>query len=113
MRAQAGGVGPRQIVGYALLEYDPAAVTESVANPLVAIVAGLFVAGAVAGLLVVGAWWLVLRPLAALREETELALLGDQQDVVSPVRMPQLEQLAHSINRAVTRARSAGAPRPR
>ncbi len=113
MRAQAGGVGPRQIVGYALLEYDPAAVTESVANPLVAIVAGLFVAGAVAGLLVVGAWWLVLRPLAALREETELALLGDQHDVVSPVRMPQLEQLAHSINRAVTRARSAGAPRPR
>ncbi|MFN7144376.1 MAG: hypothetical protein ACK4YP_11410, partial [Myxococcota bacterium] len=111
IRAQVGGAGPRQIVGYALVDYDPAAVTEEVGSPIVGAVAGFAVAGLVAALVVGGGWWLVLRPLVALREETELALLGDQHDVVSPVRLPQMEQLAHSINRLVARARASGGPR--
>jgi hypothetical protein len=111
IRAQVGGAGPRQVVGYAMIEYDPAAATEGVASPVLAAAAGLFVAGAVVALLAGGVWWLVLRPLVALREETELALLGDQHDVTSPVRLPQMEQLAHSINRAVARARGGGGAR--
>ena len=113
IRAQVGGAGPRQIVGYALIEYDPAVAGEKVANPYLALGAALFVAAALVALLVAGAWLLVLRPLAALREETELALLGDQHDVTSPVRLPQMEQLAHSINRAVARARAGAGGRGR
>jgi hypothetical protein len=112
IRGQVNGSGPRQIVGFAVIEYDPAAVTEQLGSPVVGAVAGLFVAFIAAGVLAVGGWWLVLRPLAALREETELALLGDSQRVTSPVRLPQMEALAHSIHRAVMRAQS-GAPRSR
>jgi hypothetical protein len=56
-------------------------------------------------ILIGGVWWLLLRPLAALREETELALLGDTHEVVAPVRLAHFEQLAHSINRLAARAR--------
>jgi len=111
IRAQVGGTGPRQIVGYALIGYDPDAVIEG--GGVVAGVAAIFATLLVAALLIGGTWWLVLRPLASLREETELALLGDGQDIASPVRLAQMEQLAHSINRVATRARAASGARPR
>ncbi|MES2638912.1 MAG: FHA domain-containing protein [Myxococcota bacterium] len=111
MRGQAGGAGPRQIVGYALLSYDPGAVADG--SGWFGVVSGLFVSAVVAAMLVAGGWWLLLRPLVALREETELALLGDSHDVASPIRLAQLEQLAHSINRVLARARAGGGSRPR
>ena len=60
------------------------------------------------GALVAAAWALVLRPLTALRDETELALRGDSERVHAPVRLAPLEALAHSINRVVSRARARG-----
>ncbi|MDP2308393.1 MAG: hypothetical protein Q8P18_20410, partial [Pseudomonadota bacterium] len=111
MRGQAGGTGPRQLVGYALVTYDPAVIAGG--SMWVGIASTMFVGALVAALLVVGGWWLFLRPLDALREETELALLGDSHDVASPLRLAQLEQLAHSINRVLARARAAGGSRPR
>jgi hypothetical protein len=113
VRAQVGGTGPRQIVGYALLEYDPAAVTAGLASPAFGVVVALVLALVAVTILGFGGWWLLLRPLVALREETELALHGDAHQVVSPMRLAQMEQLAHSINRVVTRARPPGVPRPR
>jgi HAMP domain-containing protein len=106
IRAQPGGAGPKQIVGYAIVEYDPAAVTGN--SMWIGLAASLFVVACVVAMLSFGAWWLVLRPIAALREETELAFLGDNHDVAPPVRLTQIEQLAHSINRLAARARSGG-----
>lgn len=111
MRGQSGGTGPRQIVGYALITYDPAAVAGG--SSWIGIASAVFVGVLVTAILAFGAWWLLLRPLAALREETELALLGESHDVASPVRLAQLDMLALTINRVLSRTRTPGGSRPR
>jgi hypothetical protein len=108
VRAEVGGSGPRQIVGYAVVEYDPSVLSDALVGPWVRVAAGLLVGLTSLLTLVAGAWWLVLRPLATLREETELALRGDADRVVSPTRLAPMEQLAHSINRVLARARARG-----
>lgn len=107
VRAQVGGAGPRQIVGYVLIDYDASEIGDQVASPILAAFQAFFVLGVFVAILIGGVWWLLLRPLAALREETELALLGDTHEVVAPVRLAHFEQLAHSINRLAARARGS------
>ncbi len=102
----AAGSGARSVVGYAWLQYDPSVAASAVVSPWLRVAAALFVVAGAAGVLAVGMWILVLRPLAAVQEETEHALLDNVDKVVSPVRWSALEALVHSINRVVTRARS-------
>jgi hypothetical protein len=99
----APGAGARQVVGYAILEYDPAVAASRLANPWLRGLAGLVTVGLALALVVAGGWWLVVRPLRLLREETELAVHGDVAKVAAPVRWGPLEDLAHSINRALAR----------
>jgi HAMP domain-containing protein len=108
IRAEVGNAGVKQVVGYAVLEVDPAQTVDRLYGPAgrigVILLATLMAGGALAG----AAWALVLRPLTALRDETELALRGDSDRVSAPVRLAPLEALAHSINRVLARARSRG-----
>ncbi len=113
VRAQIGGAGPRQVVGYAVLGYDPSDVSTGISSPLFSGLVALVAAGLSACLLSIGGWWLVIRPLGLLRDETELALRGDAREVVSPVRLGAMEQLVHSINRVLTRARGTPTGRGR
>jgi hypothetical protein len=106
VRADLTGAGARQVVGYALLEYDPHVVADAALNPVSRGVAALIAVGVSIAALVAGAWLLVLRPLALLREETELAARGSTPQVAPPARLAQFEQLAHSINRLVARLRA-------
>lgn len=99
------GSGARQIVGFAFIEYDPSVVTDALLNPWLRRFAGLAVAVLAAGVVLAGGWWLVLRPIHSIREETELALHGDTARVSAPIRWQPYEALAHSINRVLTRAR--------
>ena len=55
------------------------------------------------GVALLGIKRLAAAPLVAVREETELAMKGDAPEVTSPGRWTELEQLVHSINRAITR----------
>ncbi len=106
VRADITGSGARQLVGYALIEYDPGAIAREAYNPTARLVVGLLATLVSIAALVYGAWALVLRPLALLREETELAARGAAEHVAPPVRLPQMEALTHSINRVVARLRS-------
>lgn len=106
VRAQITAGGARQVVGYAVLEYDPSIVAEDLVSPWIGALASLATAALALGVLAAGGWWLLVRPLVALREETELALHGDVDRVAAPARLPELEQLAHSINRVLSRARA-------
>ncbi|MSQ01586.1 MAG: FHA domain-containing protein [Myxococcales bacterium] len=102
----AAGSGARAVVGYAWLQYDPSVAAGAVVSPWLRLAAALFTVGGAAAVLAAGVWVGVLRPLAAVQEETEHALLDNVDKVVSPVRWSALEALVHSINRVVTRARS-------
>ena len=102
----AAGSGARMVVGYAWLQYDPSVAAGAVVSPWLRVAAALFAVAAAASVLAAGLWMFVLRPLAAVQEETEHALLDNVDKVVSPVRWSALEALVHSINRVVTRARS-------
>ncbi len=101
----ATGSGARKIVGWAWLVYDPDVAADSATSPLLRAFAAFMVVLGAAGVLVAGAWWLVLRPLAALRDETEHALHDHVDRVVPAIRWGALEDLASSINRVLLRAR--------
>ncbi|GDX82302.1 hypothetical protein LBMAG42_41130 [Deltaproteobacteria bacterium] len=101
-----GGSGAQSVVGYAWVRYDPSVTAGEVVSPWLHGFAAVFVVAAALGLLVGGGWLLVFRPLQALRDETEHALLDHVDKVVPPVRWPLLEELSSSINRVIVRARS-------
>lgn len=100
-----GGSGARSVVGYAWVRYDPSVTTGEVVSPWLRTFAAFFAVGAALAVLVGGGWLLVFRPLQALRDETEHAVLDHVDKVVPSVRWPLLEELASSINRAIVRAR--------
>jgi hypothetical protein len=106
VRAEVAGSGARQVVGYAVIEYDPRVLADEAVNPVGRAVAGVVAALIALGALVGGAYVLVLRPLVHLREETELAGRGATDRVSSPVRLAQFEELTHSVNRLVARLRA-------
>lgn len=102
----AAGSGARTIVGWAWIRYDPSVAVDQVASPWIRVLAGLSALGTALGILLAGGWWLFVRPLQALRDETEYAMKGDVERVESPVPFFALDQLADSINRLVKRNRS-------
>ena len=90
-------------VGYAYLVYDAVGAANEIGKPTLRLVFSFFwlvVAGVVA---LLGIKRLAAAPLVAVREETELAMKGDAPKVTSPGRWPELEELVHSINRALAR----------
>lgn len=99
------GSGVRSIVGWAWVRYDPSVAAGTAASPWLSVLASLFYMGAATGVLLFGGYWLFVRPLRALREETELAVTGSVDQVEPIVRFGPLDDLAHSINRAVQRSR--------
>lgn len=101
----ATGSGARTIVGWSWVRYDPSASAGEVPSPWLRGLASLFFLGAAAGVLVAGGYWLFVRPIRSLREETELAVTNSVEKVVPIVRFGPLEELAHSINRAIERSR--------
>jgi hypothetical protein len=106
IRAEAAsGAGARTIAGWAWIAYDPAVTANEAASPILRGLAALVVVFTALLVLLAGGWWLVLRPLAALRDETEHALLDHVDRVVSSVRWAALDDLASSINRVLQRAR--------
>jgi pSer/pThr/pTyr-binding forkhead associated (FHA) protein len=102
----ASGSGARTHVGWAWVAYDPTVTADDVASPWLRGIAGLLVVAAAVGVIVAGAWWLVVRPLVALGDETEHALHGHVDSVVPTVRWSVLAELAASINRVLQRARA-------
>ncbi len=101
----AVGAGARTIVGWAWIRYDPSVVVDEIASPWLRVLTGLMSLGAAVAVLLAGGWWLFVRPLQALRDETEFAMKGDVERVESPVPFFALDQLADSINRAIRRQR--------
>lgn len=101
----AVGAGARTIVGWAWIRYDPSVVVDEIASPWLRVLTGLLSLGAAGAVLLAGGWWLFVRPLQALRDETEFAMKGDVDRVESPVPFFALDQLADSINRAIRRQR--------
>ena len=99
------GSGAKSVVGYAWVRYDPQVSASSVVSPWLRAAAAFAAVAASLGVLVGGAWLLVFRPLSALRDETEHALRGHADTVVTAVRWPLLEDLARSITRAIVRAK--------
>ncbi len=102
----ASGAGSRTQVGWAWIVYDPSVTADAASSPILRALAGLMVVLAAAGVVAGGVWWLVLRPLAALRDETEHALHDHVDSVVPAIRWSALEDLAASINRVLQRARA-------
>jgi len=105
IRGEQPGSGARIIVGWASVHYDPRVAADAVANPWLGALAGTMAVLLSGAILVAGGFFLVIRPLTALREETEHAVRDDVDRVVPSVRWPLLDALAHSINRAISRAR--------
>jgi hypothetical protein len=101
----ATGSSARTIVGWVWLRYDPSVIAHEAVSPWLRAIAGIFWLGVAGMIVAAGGWWLVVRPLRALREETELAVTGSVDEVEPIVKFGPLEDLAHSINRAVRRAR--------
>jgi hypothetical protein len=96
------------IVGYAWIEYDDDPVAASLVNPWIGAFASLLVAGTVGGLLVVGIWWLAMRPAQRLALSAERLASGRTDRVRSPARLDTWEQLARSLNELGARARQRG-----
>ncbi|MCB9794115.1 MAG: PAS domain-containing protein [Alphaproteobacteria bacterium] len=105
VRAEAVAGGPsRSVVGYAYLRYDASGAAAAVGRPwLRGLVSLLLVFGAAAGVFA-AIWRLAVKPIVTVREETELAIRGHIERVEAPARWTQLEELAHTINRALERA---------
>lgn len=99
------------VVGYAYITYDAAGVASQAGRPWLRGIASLLWLGLAMGVAMVLVRRLTLNPIVQLREETELAVKGDIVEVGVSERWKQLEELAHSINRAVLRG-GAGAPAP-
>jgi PAS domain-containing protein len=94
---------PITTVGYSYLLYDAKDVAGMVGSLTLRAVMSILLLIAV-GVAIFGAVWrIAVVPVAQLREETELAVKGHQPKVVATVPWRQLEELAHSINRAVKR----------
>lgn len=107
IRGEQPGSGARIIVGWASVHYDPRVAADAVANPWLGALAGTMAVLLSGAILLAGGFFLVIRPLTALREETEHAVRDDVDRVVPSVRWPLLDALAHSINRAISRARGS------
>ena len=90
-------------VGYAYLVYDAVGAADAIGKPTLRLVFSFFWLAVAGGVALLGIKRLAAAPLVAVREETELAMKGDAPEVTSPGRWTELEQLVHSINRAITR----------
>lgn len=97
-----------KLVGVAFITFDPQVVADQAtsAGLLYGVALAILVVAAIAGAL------LVIRAtepaIARIQEDTELVIRGDLKQVKSPIKMPQLEALAHSINRLIQKAPQAG-----
>ena len=97
-----------KLVGVAFITFDPQVVADKSTS------AGLLYGVALAVLVLssMGGALLVIRAtepaIARVQEDTELVIRGDLKQVRSPIKMPQLEALAHSINRLIQK--SPGSP---
>lgn len=107
VRADPGNTGAKQVVGYAVLEVAPEDATRGLYGVGSRIGALVFAAMLAIGALGAAAWALVVRPLVVLRDEIELALRGNADTVAPTVRLPAMDALVHSVNRALARARRA------
>ncbi len=107
VRADPGNTGAKQVVGYAVLEVAPEDATRGLYGVGSRIGALVFAAMLAVGALGAAAWALVVRPLVVLRDEIELALRGNADTVAPTVRLPAMNALVHSVNRALARARRA------
>ncbi len=94
---------PISTVGYAYLLYDARDVAAMVGSLTFRFSLSILLMVAVAVALFLAFWRLAVVPIVQLREETELAVKGHQEKAFARVHWRQLEELAHSINRAVTR----------
>jgi len=112
IRGQVTEGGPVQIIGFSYLVYDAAGVADSIGRPTVRVVMFAITLGVTMVLLAFGLYRLAAVPVGQLREDTELVLRGHMSEVTSPLKWKQLEELAHSINRAFARAREGGSMAP-
>ena len=90
-------------VGYAYLVYDAAGAANAVGKPTWRLLFGLLWLGVAAAVTLIGVSRLAAAPLVAVRNETELAIKGDTARVECPSRWSELQDLVHSINRAIAR----------
>ena len=94
---------PISTVGYAYLLYDAKDVASMVGSLTLKASLSVLLMIAIAVALFFAVWRLTVVPVAQLREETELAVKGHQSKTVARVPWRQLQELAHSINRAIQR----------
>jgi len=90
-------------VGYAYLVYDVAGAANAVGKPTWRLLFGVLWLGVAAAVTLIGVSRLSAAPLVAVRNETELAIKGDTERVECPSRWSELQDLVHSINRAIAR----------
>lgn len=97
-----------KLVGVAFITFDAQVVADRATNAglLYGVALVILVLASTAGAL------LVIRAtepgIARLQEDTELVIRGDLKQVKSTLNMPQMEALAHSINRLIQKAPQAG-----
>jgi PAS domain-containing protein len=94
---------PVATVGYAYLLYDAKGTAATLGSLTLRASLSILLMIALGVALFFAIWRLAVVPVAQLREETELAVRGHQSKAVVKVPWRQLEELAHSINRAVQR----------
>lgn len=93
-----------KLVGVAFITFDAQVVADKATS------AGLLYGVALVVLVLssIGGALLVIRAtepaIARIQEDTELVIRGDLKQVRSPIKMPQLEALAHSINRLIQKS---------
>jgi len=94
---------PLSTVGYGHLLYDSKETAAALGSLTLRASMSVLLMIALAVFLYFGVWRLTVVPVSQLREETELAVKGHQAKAVVKTPWRQLEELAHSINRAVQR----------
>ncbi len=94
---------PLSTVGYAYLLYDAKETAATLGGLTVRAALSILLLIAIGVALYFAVWRLAVVPVAQLREETELAVKGHQAKALVRTPWRQLEELAHSINRAVSR----------
>ena len=101
---------PPSIVGFSFLKFNPDALVEEAGRPGRRGLLHLVLLLVVCSVLFLGIWRTSSVPVRDLREETELAIRGHVPEVKTRTRWPELETLAHSINRILQRVEGGGAP---
>jgi PAS domain-containing protein len=99
---------PAQVVGGVYMEYEPTEFVLEVGRPTSLALIAFVVISLIFGLIFTITWRMTNEPIKAIREETELAIKGHQPLVNFETHWPEMEDLIHTINRALLRAGSGG-----